>query len=331
MVNVAHYCHHRRTRLRRALAVGHQGFFKRFFNGIVGNSFADVTHFFNNQLSGFLIQRLVDGGHNAELHQFLDDFTRLNTHTLGKVADGYGFRYCDFLHSFLRWSLEGMTLVIVRQFQGLLFTATMSAIIFFKIGRHSNAATPFRRSFAALAARLVVVTFFGANNFLRLVLVNRVLVFMRGSRSFLRLLYLLGSNALFFFPLGQRSFALGAICRFFIHTALGSALAKNFRIEFDLFNRLAFCRRRHLFRLGFGFSRWLFRNRLRGLFFSGTGRSFLGRLLLRSLGCSFFCSFFVGFCFRRSGRFRLFLCNFCRVALHVSALFANLNADRFLG
>ena len=58
-----------------------------------------VAQLFHQNHGGVLVQRLVDGGHLAELHQLLDDFRGFDRHLVGQLAHGDGFRHVHFQHA----------------------------------------------------------------------------------------------------------------------------------------------------------------------------------------------------------------------------------------
>ena len=58
-----------------------------------GNDIHLGAVFRGEDLGGFGVDHLVDGRHDAELHELGDDFVRLDIQLLGKLAHGYAFGY----------------------------------------------------------------------------------------------------------------------------------------------------------------------------------------------------------------------------------------------
>ena len=58
-----------------------------------------MAHFFHHDHRRVLVQRLVDGGHLAELHQLLDDLRGLDRHLVGQLAHSDGFGHVHFEHA----------------------------------------------------------------------------------------------------------------------------------------------------------------------------------------------------------------------------------------
>ena len=95
MVDVTHDGHHRCARQRFGVLLRHfvvgEGFriVQRGHDGL-------VTHFFDHDHGGVLVQRLVDGDHLAQLHQVLDHLGGLDRHLVGQFGHGDGFRHVHF-------------------------------------------------------------------------------------------------------------------------------------------------------------------------------------------------------------------------------------------
>ncbi|CNT67731.1 Uncharacterised protein [Salmonella enterica subsp. enterica serovar Bovismorbificans] len=89
VVNVAHDGHNRCARFSRSagITVAHYRFFQFVFT--TQDNF--VAHLFGNQLCGFLVDNLVDGGHSTQLHHRFDDLRAFNRHLVRQFANGDGF------------------------------------------------------------------------------------------------------------------------------------------------------------------------------------------------------------------------------------------------
>ncbi len=89
VVNVTHDGHNRSARFSRSagITVAHYRFFQFVFT--TQDNF--VAHLFGNQLCGFLVDDLVDGGHGAQLHHRFDDLRTFHRHLVRQFANGDGF------------------------------------------------------------------------------------------------------------------------------------------------------------------------------------------------------------------------------------------------
>ncbi len=67
-----------------------------------------MAQLFSDQHGGLLVQRLVDGGHNAHAHQSLDYISRFHCHALGKITNGNRFRNFNFSDHWFGWLLEAV-------------------------------------------------------------------------------------------------------------------------------------------------------------------------------------------------------------------------------
>jgi hypothetical protein len=72
-----------------------------------------VAHFFHHDHGGVLVQRLVHGGHLAELHQLLDDLRGLDRHLVRQLGDGDGLRHVDFEHTHFNRRLLAVAIVTI--------------------------------------------------------------------------------------------------------------------------------------------------------------------------------------------------------------------------
>ena len=88
VVNVTHDGHDRRTRC--GLAFELQRFGQGIFQGRVADQGDLVAQLFGDQLSGLLIEHLVDGDRSTQLEHELDDFSGLDRHLLRQFRDGDG-------------------------------------------------------------------------------------------------------------------------------------------------------------------------------------------------------------------------------------------------
>ena len=88
-----------------------QGPLQRLLHGVLMNELGRVTHELHHGGGGLLIDGLIDGGHEAELHQGLDDLPGLHRHALRQLADGDHVGHLDFPGDELR-GLEFTTLLL---------------------------------------------------------------------------------------------------------------------------------------------------------------------------------------------------------------------------
>ena len=87
VVDVAHDRHHRRPRSERAAVFDR---LERVFQnrlGVEGDVLHGVLEIRGDQRCGVVVERLVDGRHDAQVHQLLDDLAGLDTQAPGQVAD----------------------------------------------------------------------------------------------------------------------------------------------------------------------------------------------------------------------------------------------------
>ena len=94
VVDVAHNGDHRRTRLEGFGSVHFLGGQVVIFREAC--LFHFITKFGSYQGGSFEIQCLVDGGHNAQAKENLDDFIGLKTHLVSHVGYANGFSHADF-------------------------------------------------------------------------------------------------------------------------------------------------------------------------------------------------------------------------------------------
>ncbi len=89
VVNVTHDGHNRCARFSRCarITVAHYCFFQLVFT--TQDNF--VAHLFGNQLCGFLVDDLVDGGHCAQFHHRFDDLRAFHRHFVSQFANGDSF------------------------------------------------------------------------------------------------------------------------------------------------------------------------------------------------------------------------------------------------
>ena len=109
VIDVTHDGDDRRTRLQvlgrrlRALQV--------LLDLVLLEHLRRVAHLLDHEHRGVLIDRLVDGRHDAHVHQDLDDFGRLDRHLLRELRDGDGLADADFAHDRRGRHLEAMLAV----------------------------------------------------------------------------------------------------------------------------------------------------------------------------------------------------------------------------
>ncbi len=98
VINMAHDCNNRRPRLAVARVVLDTGAqVELHIRG--GGKLRRVAEFLDDELGRLLIDGLVDGRHNAELHQRLDDLRAALGHTVGQLADGNRVRDRDLTNN----------------------------------------------------------------------------------------------------------------------------------------------------------------------------------------------------------------------------------------
>src|SRR5690606_16802997 len=92
-----------------------------------GNQLGTMAELFHQKDGGILIQHLVQGCHDAHLHERLDKFTRFQVHALGEVGDGNRLGHLDFARNEFRGFLE---LVLVgRKFLAAATTACTKIVL----------------------------------------------------------------------------------------------------------------------------------------------------------------------------------------------------------
>src|SRR5450830_288454 len=127
VVDVAHYGHNRSTGERLTFKL--QGLGKGIFQGGVADQGHFVAQLFGNQLSSFLIEYLVDRRRRTQLEHELDDFSSLDRHLLGEIANSDGLADLHFAHNRAGWALETVGVAFLQL--GLAATTTTEAIAFF--------------------------------------------------------------------------------------------------------------------------------------------------------------------------------------------------------
>ncbi len=106
MIDVAHHGHHRCARLGRTLDDALR--LEQAFGLVLAHQLDGMTEFLDDQRCRFLVERLIDGRHDPELHQLADYGRRLDRHLLGQLSDGYRFGYRYFVYHFVRRQLEAV-------------------------------------------------------------------------------------------------------------------------------------------------------------------------------------------------------------------------------
>src|SRR5450830_801314 len=127
MVNVAHYGHNWRTGERLTFKL--QGLGQGIFQGGVADQGHFVAQFFGYQLSSFLIKHLVDGRWSTQFEHELDDFSSLDRHLIGEIANSDGLADLHITHDRAGWALETVGVAFFQL--GLAATTTTEAIVFF--------------------------------------------------------------------------------------------------------------------------------------------------------------------------------------------------------
>ncbi len=127
MVDVTHDSDDRRTGL--GLAFELQGFGQGVFQGGIADQRDLVAQLFGDQLSGFLIEHLVDGHRGAHLEHELDHFSALDGHLVGKLGDGDGLADGHVTNDRTGRVLEAVLVTLLQL--ALATTTTTSAIALF--------------------------------------------------------------------------------------------------------------------------------------------------------------------------------------------------------
>ena len=94
VIDMAHHSHHRRPVL--PLAFNAQGLLEGLLHGVFMDELDLVAHHLDYRGGRILVDGLVDGRHQAQIHQRLDDFAGLDGHALGEFADGDHLGHFDF-------------------------------------------------------------------------------------------------------------------------------------------------------------------------------------------------------------------------------------------
>src|SRR6185312_9338098 len=95
MVDVSHDRHHGRTRLQGSFSlIALQILLDLVFPEHLGR----MTELLDYQHRGVLVDRLVDRGHHAHVHEHFDDLGRLDRHFLGELADSHRLANIDLAH-----------------------------------------------------------------------------------------------------------------------------------------------------------------------------------------------------------------------------------------
>ena len=102
-----HHRHDRRPRLGCALLAG-QRFLEAFLNLFVALEHNAMAELFHHQRCRILIEHLVDRGHDTEVHQLFNDFTRFDRHLLGQITDGDVLGNTHVINDFFGGLLKGM-------------------------------------------------------------------------------------------------------------------------------------------------------------------------------------------------------------------------------
>src|ERR1700733_2474025 len=183
VIDVPHHRHHRSAHLElfgRGLAA-----LQAFLDLILAQQLGGVAEFLDHQHRRIALDRLIDGGHDAEVHQHLDDFGGLHRHLLRQLGHRDGLPERDLALDRRGGHLEGVLGLAAADRHG----ARLEPFLFL-VARAD--VTGDMQLFAAIARALLVVRFL-----------------TRGGRRMrmrrMRLARRLGRTAL--------AFALGLFCR----------------------------------------------------------------------------------------------------------------------
>ncbi|MNN25598.1 hypothetical protein D3C81_1390760 [compost metagenome] len=122
MVDVTHDGNHRRARLGLALEL--EGLGQLFFQRVLADQRDLVAQLFGDQLSGFLVEHLVDGHRSAHLEHELDHLGAFHRHLRGQFGHGDGLADVHFANDRTARALEA---VLVALLQLALATAAAAA------------------------------------------------------------------------------------------------------------------------------------------------------------------------------------------------------------
>ncbi len=116
MVDVTHDGNDGRTRLgSNSFLTLNLHTLQILFDLVLFQDLRRVTELFDHEHRGVLVDRLVDGGHDAHVHQYLDDLGRLDSHLSREVRDGDGLTDTDFAHDGSRRHFETVLAAVGRR------------------------------------------------------------------------------------------------------------------------------------------------------------------------------------------------------------------------
>ncbi len=126
MVDVTHDGNNGRTRLSGGSLLSlNLDTLQILFDLVLFQHFRRVTKLLDHEHRGVLVDRLVDGGHDAHVHQNLDDLGRLDRHLLRKLRDGDGLADTDFAHDGCRRHFKAMLTAVRRRLHRPAFHAAL--------------------------------------------------------------------------------------------------------------------------------------------------------------------------------------------------------------
>ncbi len=107
VIHMAHHRDDRRTRLALVLGL-FGGALQILLDLVFLQDLGRVTQLLDDEHGGVLVDRLIDRGHDAHVHQNLDDLGRLDGHLLRKLRDGRVLANANFAHHRRSGHLKGM-------------------------------------------------------------------------------------------------------------------------------------------------------------------------------------------------------------------------------
>src|SRR5581483_3586730 len=108
-----------------------------------------MTHLLDHQHGGVAIDGLIDRGHDPDIHQHLDDLSRLDSHSLRKLGHRDGLPDTDFPNHGRGWHLEGMAPLGTRR-QGTRLRTPLFLVAGAHVSRDMNL-------LAAIACRTAII------------------------------------------------------------------------------------------------------------------------------------------------------------------------------
>ena len=113
MINVSHHRDNGCSGLWSAFLTG-QRLFEALLDLFCTFQNNAMPQFFHNQRRGILVEHLVDGRHDTQIHELFDDLARFDSHLLRQIAYGDVLGDIDVINDFFGWLLESMLIWLIR-------------------------------------------------------------------------------------------------------------------------------------------------------------------------------------------------------------------------